>query len=280
MVALRLVPNRAEATYRGAVPELVEVEAYRRLAEDHALGRPIAKVEAPDAWYLKGGLNAAAIRSALVGRTFVEARRHGKLLLMSTSEDGPVVGLRFGMTGRLLVDGVVGVPELWYASNRDNVKWDRFAVQFDDGGRFVMRDPRRLGGVQLDPIEARLGPDALTITPGQLRKALAGSKTALKARLMDQAHIAGVGNLAADEALWRAGLLPTRPAGSLSGPELRRLHRHLVGTLNDFLARGGSHTGELMPERHPGGLCPKDGTPLVRATVGTRTSWWCPAHQH
>jgi formamidopyrimidine-DNA glycosylase len=262
------------------VPELVEVEAYRRLAEQHALGRQIAAVEAPDSWYLKGGITAGALRAALTGRMFVGTRRHGKLLLLSTSDDGPTLGLRFGMTGRLLVDGTPGVQELWYASNRENVKWDRFALGFKDGGRLVMRDPRRLGGVQLDPLEDRLGPDALTITPGQLRRALDHSRTALKTRLMDQAHIAGIGNLAADEALWRAGLSPTRPAGSLTDADLRRLNRHLRRTLTDFLERGGSHTGELMPQRHPGGVCPKDGTSLLRATVGTRTTWWCPAHQH
>ncbi|HEX9548254.1 MAG TPA: DNA-formamidopyrimidine glycosylase family protein [Acidimicrobiales bacterium] len=262
------------------MPELVEVEAYRRLAEQHALGREIAAVEAPDPWYLKGGITADALRVALAGRMFVDTRRHGKLLLLSTSDSGPTLGLRFGMTGRLLVDGTPGVQELWYASNRENVKWDRFAVRFEDGGGLVMRDPRRLGGVQVDPVEDGLGPDALTLRASQLRRALDHSRTALKTRLMDQAHIAGIGNLAADEALWRAGLAPARPAGSLTSAEQRRLDRHLRATLTDFLERGGSHTGELMPQRHPGGVCPKDGTPLLRATVGTRTTWWCPAHQH
>lgn len=142
-----------------------------------------------------------------------------------------------------------------------------------------MRDPRRLGGVTLDPALDRLGPDALTITLGELRRAL-GGHASLKGRLMDQSRVAGVGNLAADEILWRAGLDPTRPASSLSEPELRRLHRTVRSTLRDLLERGGSHTGDLMPQRHHGGHCPKDGTPLVRATVATRTTWWCPKHQH
>lgn len=273
------------------MPELAEVEAYRLLAEAHALGRPIAGVFAPDAWYLKGGLTAAELTPALVGRSLVATERRGKLLLVETSDNGPTLGLRFGMSGRLVVDGTVGVPDLVYASNRDNAAWDRFALEFADGGRMVMRDPRRLGGVTLDPGLARLGPDALTVTAAQLRTALnppsraaaraarAASTTALKARLMDQSRVAGVGNLAADEILWRAGLDPTRPASSLTDAELRRLLKHLRAALRDFLQRGGSHTGELMPERHPGGLCPKDGTPLRRATVATRTTWWCPAHQ-
>jgi len=79
--------------------------------------------------------------------------------------------------------------------------------------------------------------------------------------------------------LWRAGLSPVRSAGSLSPAEVRRLHRHLVRTLSDLTERGGSHLGDLMPERHTGGVCPKDGAPLARTTVGGRTSWWCPTHQ-
>ena len=255
------------------------MENYRRLAERLALRRPIATVDAPDAWYLKGGLTEEAIRAALVGRMFTDALRVGKLLLLSTSGDGPVVGLRFGMSGRLIVDGILGVEELWYASGRDEPRWARFRVGFVDGGGLVLRDPRRLGGVQLDPSEDRLGPDALGVGLGQLRRALDQSRAPLKARLLDQKHLAGVGNLAADEALWRAGLSPIRPAGSLTEAELRRLHRHLRKTLDDFLVRGGSHTGDLMAERRPGGACPKDGTPLRRETVGTRTTWWCPHHQ-
>ncbi|HLY82326.1 MAG TPA: DNA-formamidopyrimidine glycosylase family protein [Acidimicrobiales bacterium] len=261
------------------MPELVEVEAYRRLAETSALGRTIAEVVAPDPWYLKGGLTAGAAQDALRGRSLTAADRLGKLLLLATGEGGPVVGIRFGMTGRLVVDGTPGVESLRYSSNRAEARWDRFSLRFADGGTLAVRDPRRLGGVDLDPSEGRLGPDALTIGLAGLRVALDRSIVPLKARLLDQAHLAGVGNLIADETLWRAGLSPERPAGGLTAAELRRLHRHLRGTLADLMARGGSHTGDLMAERRPGGHCPKDGTPLVRSTVGTRTTWWCPAHQ-
>jgi formamidopyrimidine-DNA glycosylase len=182
------------------------------------------------------------------------------------------------MSGKLVVDGTGGVDDLIYASNLALEKWDRFGVRFGDGGDLRMRDSRRLGGVELDPDEDRLGHDALTITPGALERALQSSAP-LKARLMDQGRVAGVGNLIADEALWRAGLDPTRPARSLDKNEVRRLHRHLRRTLDDFLARGGSHTGALLPHRRPGGACPKDGTPLVRRTVGGRTTWSCPTHQ-
>ena len=262
------------------MPELVEVEAYRRLA-DTVVGRRVAEVVAPDAWYLKRGLEQATVGWVLTGATVTGTRRIGKLLLLDLDGDRPVLGLRFGMSGRLVVDGRAGVDEFVYAPRLRLDKWDRFGLRFDDGGDLRMQDPRRLGGVELDPPEARLGPDALAVTPSALAAAIGhGRSTApLKARLMDQSRIAGVGNLAADELLWRAGLDPARPAGSLAPNELRRLHRHLRGTMSDLMERGGSHAGDLMAERRVGGVCPKDGTALVRRTVGGRTTFSCPKHQ-
>lgn len=233
---------------------------------------------APDAWYLKGGLSAAVLEEVLTGRCFIAARRIGKLLLLDVA-GGPTLGLRFGMTGRLLVDGSAGVEELVYASVRDDVEWDRLRLDFVDGGELRVRDPRRLGGVFVDPDESRLGVDALAVTRSGLARVLAGSAAPLKARLMDQARLAGVGNLAADEILFRAGLDPARPAASLTPAELRRLHRHVVQTLDDLIAGGGSHTGTLQPSRMAGGSCPRDGAPLVRRTIGGRTTWSCPRHQ-
>ena len=241
------------------------------------VGRRVARVDAPDAWYLKGGLTAGALAAALDGRRLTAARRIGKLLLVDT--DGPTVGLRFGMTGRLLVDGVPGVDELQHASVRDVPAWDRAVLGFAEGGELRVRDPRRLGGVSLDPDEGALGVDAAAERPAELRRLLAGSAAPLKARLMDQARLAGVGNLIADEVLYRAALDPTRPAGSLGDAEVRRLHRHLRATIDDLLERGGSHLGDVVPARGPGGTCPRDGTPLVRRTVGGRTTWSCPRHQ-
>lgn len=258
------------------MPESIEIELYRRLAE-RVLDRTVASVDAPDEWFLKEGLTPAALADAMTGRTFTAARRIGKLLLLDS--DGPTLGLRFGMTGRLLVDGVANIDDLQYSSMRDEPAWDRVTFHLTDGGDLRIRDPRRLGGVHLDPDEGRLGPDVLSITPKGLRVALAGSAAPLKARLLDQARIAGVGNLIADEVLWRAGLDPARPAGSLSDAELRRLHRHLRGTVDDLLARGGSHQGDAYRSRAAGEVCPKDGTPMVRRTVGGRTTWSCPRHQ-
>jgi formamidopyrimidine-DNA glycosylase len=265
------------------VPELPEVERYRLVAEACALGRPIAGVVASDSWYLKRGTVAADLAQVLISRCFIAARRRGKLMLLDVADAGgapeAVLGLRFGMSGRLVCDGKAAVDSLLYTTDRIDPRYERFAVLFGDGGRMAMSDPRRLGGVELDPDEDRVGPDALTVGLAGLRRALDGARVPLKARLMDQSRLGGVGNLIADEVLWRAGLSPTRPAASLSPAELRRLHRHLTAGLAELMARGGAHTGDLQPHRRPGGTCPRDGTPLSRSTVGGRTTWWCPRHQ-
>jgi formamidopyrimidine-DNA glycosylase len=96
---------------------------------------------------------------------------------------------------------------------------------------------------------------------------------------LDQERLAGVGNLLVDEMLWRADLDPERRT-PLTEVELRALHKALRSTLRQLGRRGGSHMGELMEERHSGGRCPRDGAALRRATVGGRTTYWCPQHQH
>ncbi len=276
------------------MPELIEVEYYRRLAE-RALGREVAAVLAPDPWFLKRGTTAAALEEAMVGRRLLAARRIGKLLLFDTDagadagndhdrsappgSTGPTLGLRFGMTGRLVLDGVAGIDRLERSSHRDEPSWDRFALRFADGGTMRLQDPRRLGGVELEPDEDRMGVDALTVGPAGLRDLLAGGAAPLKARLMDQGRLAGIGNLLCDEILWRSGLDPARPAGSLTPAERRRLHRALRSTLDDLLGRGGSHTGDLHLARVRGGRCPRDGAALDRRTIGGRTTYSCPVHQ-
>jgi formamidopyrimidine-DNA glycosylase len=275
------------------VPEILEVEEARQLIEGHALDRAIGTVDAPDPWYLKRALTPEVIRRVLPGRRFTAARRRGKLLLLDTDDgndtatppspaaatSGPTLGLHLGMTGRVLVDESEAGEPLLYASNRENPAWHRFTVRFSDGGRLALRDPRRLGAVELDPDEERLGIDAFTVNTARLRAVIGNRRTAIKAALMDQAGIAGLGNLLVDEILWRAGLDPARPACSLDRTEQARLARTIGTTLRVLGRRGGSHTGDLMPARVPGGCCPRDGTPLRRATIGGRTTYWCPAHQ-
>jgi len=259
------------------MPELLEIETYRQAALP-VVGRTIATVHAPDDWYAKGATTPALLREILPGCTASAVRRVGKLMLLDT--DGPVLGMRFGMTGRLVVDGGAPIEELEYSSGRNDPAWDRFGLTFEGGGQLTIRDPRRLGGVELDPDESRLGPDAASVTFAPFRDIVATSSSPLKARLMDQAKLAGLGNLLVDETLWRAGLSPARPARSLDDVEMRRLHRTMRRTVSLLGERGGSHTGDLQPARLRGGHCPKDGAVLNREAIGGRTTYWCPHHQH
>jgi formamidopyrimidine-DNA glycosylase len=264
------------------MPEILEVELYRGLAEK-ALGRTIEKVWMVDARYGRGGTTPRRLQSALKGHVFTEARRRGKLLLLDT-DDGPTLGVRFGMTGGLVVDSVEALDRLLYGPGVFGEQWVRARFTFADGGHLALHDPRRFGSLELAPDEGRLGPDALTITLAELGAALEGTAARglraapLKAQLLDQGRVAGVGNLLADEMLWRAGLDPGRRT-PLSDEELRALHKSMRATLRQLGRRGGSHMGELMEQRRVGGRCPKDGTELLVSTVGGRTTWWCPVHQ-
>jgi formamidopyrimidine-DNA glycosylase len=260
------------------VPEILEVEAARRVLEQCALHREIAKVYAPDTWFMKRGTTAPALRHALVGNRFTAARRRGKQIVLDTEDPDVRVGVHLGMSGRVLVDDEEAGDPLVSASNRRVPKWHRFGVHFADGGDFMLRDPRRLGAVELDPDESRLGPDAMTLTFAQLDHALAQRTAPIKAVLMDQHRIAGLGNLLVDEALWRAGIDPVRVVFTIGPDERRVVHKAIRTMLRTLDRRGGSHTGDM-----PRALdvpCPRDGALLRRGKVGGRTTYWCPVHQH
>lgn len=260
------------------MPEGLEAEIYRRHAA-RALGREIATIDVDARQAM-----AHELADVLPGLEFRAARRHGKLVLLDTrtrqGDDGPVLGLHFGMTGRLIVDGGAAIEQLEYASGRDDPAWDRFVVRFDDGGVLRVNDPRRWARFDLDPDESRLGPDFLTVDADELGVALARRRAALKAILLDQSVVAGFGNLCVDEILWQAGLAPTRPAGSVDGDDLDRLVGAMREHLPAMLERGGSHRGVISPDlRAAMPPCPRDGASMRRETVGGRTTVWCPAHQ-
>lgn len=253
------------------MPEILEVERYARLARG-TIGRTVTDVDTPDHWFLKHGADADAVRAVAVGATIVGVRRIGKLLLLDL-RDRPTLGLRFGMTGRLFVDGVAGIDGLEYGTSRVDPAWERFRMHFADGV-LVMHDPRRLGGVEIAPDETKLGADAWSLDRDALARALAKGRGPLKARLLDQSRVAGLGNLLTDETLWRARLAPERGAGSLSEEEIDLLHRTIRQVLDELDARGGSHRGDLQG-RHPGGPCPRCATTMSWRATGGRSTYWC-----
>ena len=147
-----------------------------------------------------------------------------------------------------------------------------------DGGQLALR--RQLGRVRLDANRERLGPDAQHITLPEFRERLGRGHTAVKARLLDQSVVAGVENLLADETLWQARVSPRRPADELRPDELAHLRRALRAATRRARERGGVHTGTFMKHRTRDGHCPRCGSEVARATVGGRTTYWCPVEQN
>ena len=249
------------------MPELPEAEQARQLIEAGGLRRRIVAVDDSDT-YVSRPHAPGEIADALVGRQLTSAHRRGKAMWLETSDDGPVLGLHLGMAGRIVVD-----------EEPSPRGWDRFVVHFEDGGSLALRDKRRLGRARLAPDIDALGPDAAEISRADFRARVGRGSAPIKARLMDQSVVAGVGNLLADEILWRARLDPRRPAGELSVEELDRLRREVRAATRSAIRRGGAHTGDLIAERRPGGHCPRCGAELMRATVAGRTTFWCPVEQ-
>jgi formamidopyrimidine-DNA glycosylase len=269
-----------------AVPELPEVESARAVIERRALGRRIVDVDDSDTYVCRPH-RPGEIGQALLGATLAAAMRQGKSMWCET--DAPAgsvtLGIHLGMSGKIVIadpDGSeVDGGDYWERGRRQgDYRWSRFALTFADGGRLLLVDPRRLGRIRLNPPVEKLGPDAALITPAQFRAALAaGAAAPVKARLLDQRRIAGIGNLLADELLWRARIHPARPVAGLSPDERTRLLRATRSTIRYAVRRGGVHALPLNRHRRPGGQCPRDHAPMARGTVGGRTSWWCSAEQ-
>ncbi len=272
------------------MPELPEVESARAAIERSALDRRIADVDDSDGWVCRPH-SPGELRDALIGRELTAAHRRGKSIWCDTSDNGPVLGVHLGMSGRIHVSRpgqAAGAADdeggdylgSGAAGNRVvKPEWDRFTLIFEDGGSLRLFDKRRLGRVRLDPDIDALGPDAADLPAAELREILGRSHTPVKARLLDQHALAGVGNLLADEALWQAGIGPARRADELESEEVTRLARAVRTAIRRAIKQGGVHHGEIIPFRKRGEHCPRCGGPMRRATVGGRTTWFCSKEQ-
>jgi len=260
------------------VPEILEVESYRELAS-RVVGATVVRGWA-DAYAAKKLTSPAAWSRTVKGLQVTGTSRRGKLLLIETS--GVTLGMRFGMTGVLLIDGDAGIDGLFYGPHTFKKEWIRGGVEFDDGRSLILHDPRRLGRFEIDPDLDELGPDALTLTRAQFDAVVhitRGEGPAIKARLLDQVVVAGVGNLLGDEMLFRAGIDPRTPTGTLSAEQKTKLYRAFTSTMRTLKRRGGSHLGDHMEARFPGAHCPVDGGAMLIETIGGRTTYWCSHHQ-
>jgi formamidopyrimidine-DNA glycosylase len=270
------------------MPELPDVEAARRLIAGEALERPIAAVDHIDPYVCRPH-SAGELRAALTGRRLTAARRRGKSMWCETSgagrsrEPGPDLGIHLGMTGRIVVTSPGGHADEGGRIQRlegqaNEAKWNRFTLEFADGGSLVLFDTRRFGRIRLNPDIDELGPDAQEVTLAQFRGLLAKGTIAVKARLLDQSKIAGIGNLLADEALWEARLPPMAPVSTLERADVDRLYRALQSDLKSSVAHG-QVTGAILTARHAGAMCPRGDAQMDHGTVGGRSTWWCSREQ-
>src|SRR5580693_9519605 len=231
------------------MPELPEVETARRLIADLALDRRITGVDDADTFVCRPH-SPGELREALTGRTLTAAHRRGKTIWCETSgldgsaDPGPDLGIHLGMSGRI----VVTAPDGWVAEGGDppgrdaqprKAEWDRFTLEFGDGGRLALFDKRRLGRIVLNPDIGALGPDAAEITPAEFRTLISKGRIAVKARLLDQSKIAGIGNLLADDILCQAKGSPLTPVNRLRRADADRLYRAVRSVLARATADGG-----------------------------------------
>jgi formamidopyrimidine-DNA glycosylase len=260
------------------MPELPDVEGFRRYFARYAKGKRVTGVEVPAPDVLRNTSPQAFARS-LRGRRFRAPSRHGKWLFAPT--DGPTLLIHFGMTGGLR----------WAGGERagDGMhRHDRVILQLD-GGELRYRNMRKLGGIwvarddkELEGITGDLGPDAQGVGFDELDELLSGRRGGLKATLMNQRLLAGIGNELSDEILWHARLNPSRSVSSLDDRDRRILHREMQRVIRESNPHGRiprkrswitSQRGRDAP------VCPRCGGDLCRSRIAGRTAYWCPRCQ-
>jgi formamidopyrimidine-DNA glycosylase len=278
------------------MPELPEVETVMRGLRQRLEGRTIVAVTAnrPDLrWPMPPGLE-----KRLTGARVTGFRRRGKYILMRLS-GGDSVLLHLGMSGRMVLTPT--------RPNRTTLH-EHLVLETDDGWRMGFVDPRRFGSVDLVPTRredthkllAGLGPEPLeaTFSPARLSAALTGKRTPIKAALLDQKIVAGLGNIYVSEALFRSQLSPLRSAHTIPGTRAARLVPAIKDTLNEAIAAGGSSLrdyvqpdGELGYFQHAwkvygreGEACERcPGRPacpgIRRVTQSARSTFYCPRTQ-
>jgi len=254
------------------MPELPDVEGFRRELSNTLPGRQVRGVDVLDAGVLRN-TSARTLACKLTGHRFEKPRRHGKWLILPT--DGPTLLVHSGMTGH---------P--YFASSGDDDEGQERLVIGLDRGELRYSDLRKLRGVWLADdddevagVMGEQGPDALSMDLRAFTGALRGRRGVLKSVLMDQSVVAGLGNLLTDEICWRAKVNPSMPVADLDSDEMRRLHGAMKQTLRTAVRHG------CVPRLRrwlsgvrddPDPSCPRCGTRLGRRRITGRTSLWCP----
>jgi formamidopyrimidine-DNA glycosylase len=263
------------------VPELPEVETVVRTIAPHIVGRRILAADFDSKFVTPGDREALA--SALVGRVMSAVRRHGKFILIDLSGPAGLLTIHLGMTGKLLHD-----------APRNAYTHGYFAL---DHGALVYEDIRQFGRIEYsdgeNPRVARLGPDALAIDAVEFVARLRARHTKLKPLLLNQAFVAGIGNIYVDEMLFRARLHPLMAASAVTGKRAGALHTIMRQILLESIEQGGSSISDYVDgegrkgsfqDRHrvygrEGQPCYDCGAPVERMLVAQRGTHWCPRCQ-
>lgn len=260
------------------MPELPEVETIRRqLCSAGVVGRSIERVEI--SWpRTVEPLTPKAFNQKLIGKTIENVSRHGKWLIFELGEvDNLLVHLR--MTG-----GFSFVPG----------PHDRVVFHLSGGMNLYFKDPRKFGRMKVEPFPLGLGPDAMEITPKPFFRTLENSTKLLKPLLLDQSFVAGVGNIYADESLFRARLRPDRRANTLTEEEALALYYAITDVINEAVENGGTslgdgqgnyvdlngnsggHSNQAKVYGRAGQPCVVCKQPLQKMTLAQRTTVFCP----
>ncbi len=287
------------------MPELPEVETVRRGLVPRLVGHVLARVDQhrPD---LRFPLPRDFARR-LTGRRVTGIGRRAKYLLL-TLDDGNVLMVHLGMSGRMVLEAPRGAARAlgeFHHEHTQHGAHDHVVLVTDEGWAVRFNDPRRFGMMDLVPagelnahkLIRALGPEPLdpAFDAAELERRLKGKRTPIKAALLDQRVVVGIGNIYACEALFRAGLSPKRLAGTVKGARAVRLIAAIKAVLNDAIAAGGSSlrdyrqaTGELGYFQHrfrvydrEGKACPHRGCggKIKRLVQGARSTFYCPACQ-
>jgi formamidopyrimidine-DNA glycosylase len=295
------------------MPELPEVETIRRQLEPEIVGRRVVEVEVLDERWTRPD-PPSALEGAVAGREIQAAERRGKYLILRLSGDWALI-MHLRMTGNLLLreanapQGAAADlmhadrlgPERLYEPE-PQLRFLRARLELDDGSELLFTDARRFGhavalhGPDVDAyFAARLGIEPLSdeLTPDALLHLAAGRTAPLKSFLLTQDRVAGIGNIYADEALFRAELHPLSPAGSMRAEHARALSESIVETLEVALDNGGSSIDdyrdargergsmqdEFLVHTREGEDCPRCGAEIRRIVVGGRSTYFCPGCQ-
>lgn len=269
------------------MPELPEVETISRGLAPEVTGRVIESVEAPDPVALRP--EPEAFRALVTGRTIARVGRRAKLLLLHLNDDG-LIAIHLRMTGRVMTYKPGEIPErprvLLHLSGD-------LLLCFADVRRFGSVHAFGPGEIEAWPFYRDLGPEPLTLRAADFRGRLAGSRTRIKALLLDQHVIAGIGNIYADEALFRARIRPDTRACDIPAAALARLHGAVQAVLTQAIAENGSSIRDYRTAHGDAGAfqnsfraygragrpCVDCGRPMAVIKVAGRTSCFCAACQ-